>query len=459
MTDSVKRSGFLGSDMFTDKSIWGMLFPLIMDQLFIYAIGLLTTAMISSSGESSVAAVSLVAPISQLPLAFYSAFAAGGGVIIAQYKGHGDETKVKEAIAQTWFVVMALAVLMNGIPFFLAKPIIESLFPTADPLVKEKAVTYMAGMMLNNIVHAPRVACTAGLRATGEIKVNTWGGILLNSAFFVFSFIFLNLLHMDIQGSLLSYFLARMVGLIYSVLWSFILPGSKVRIPVRYMLKPKADYISSILKLGLPFSAEEMFFNLGTVVASTFIVLLGTSSVAANAIVNSLMNTMYAPVSAVGLLATTVVGQCIGAGRQDLAKWYGKRLVQLGYVVCLVWVLIMLLLMKPILGIYKPTEQVLPMVRKLMLMGAAGMLLIYPVSMVIPYVLKAAGDAYYPTLVSLLAMWALRVGLGYVAAVPLGMGIYGIQWMMIGEWLVRSILFGVRYKGKTWLTKKAIKTE
>ena len=76
-----------------------MLVPLIFDQFFISVIALLTTAMISSSSQESVSAVSLVSPLYMI-YAIYSAISSAGTVIIAQYKGHGDEEKMKKAAGQ-----------------------------------------------------------------------------------------------------------------------------------------------------------------------------------------------------------------------------------------------------------------------------------------------------------------------------------------------------------------------
>ena len=84
-----KRNWFarqLESEQFTTKQIIGMLIPLILDQLFIYMIGLLTTSMISSSGEDSVTAVSLVTPVVTLITAVFTALSSGGAIVVAQYK-------------------------------------------------------------------------------------------------------------------------------------------------------------------------------------------------------------------------------------------------------------------------------------------------------------------------------------------------------------------------------------
>ena len=84
----------LSSNYFTYQQIFEMLVPLIMDQFFVSIIGLLTTAMISSSSQESVSAVSLVSPIYAMTYAIFSSISAAGTVIIAQYKGNGNMNMV-----------------------------------------------------------------------------------------------------------------------------------------------------------------------------------------------------------------------------------------------------------------------------------------------------------------------------------------------------------------------------
>ena len=84
-----------GSTLFSYRKIFSMLVPLIMDSFFVMAIGILATAMISSSSQESVSAVSLVGPLNMMIYAVYNAISAGGTVVVAQFKGAGDEEKMK----------------------------------------------------------------------------------------------------------------------------------------------------------------------------------------------------------------------------------------------------------------------------------------------------------------------------------------------------------------------------
>ena len=63
----------LGSSIFTGRQIISMLMPLIMDSFFVFGIGVLTTAMISSSSQESVAAISLVGPLYMMVYAINNA--------------------------------------------------------------------------------------------------------------------------------------------------------------------------------------------------------------------------------------------------------------------------------------------------------------------------------------------------------------------------------------------------
>ena len=446
----------LTTDQFTYNQIIGMLIPLILDQLFIYAISLLTTSMISSSGQDSVTAVTLVTPINFMITMIQAAFCSGGAVVIAQYKGHGDTQKVQEAIGQTIWFSICITTVMSLVVFFASGPIIETLYGAAEVGVKAKAKLYLAGMALNLIIHAPRTGTGAGLRGVGDNKHNLYGSLLVNVSFFFFSLIFINWMDMDIEGTLLAYCLARTLGLFSSVYFLFIQKNGNVRIRLKQMLLPKKEYIKSIWRLGVPFSTEEIFFNGGTILVSSYMVLLGTTSVAAHAIANSVFTTLYAPLTAVGILATTVIGQCIGAGRRDLAKKYGKKLVIMGYVVITAFALVVLPLLESILQLYNPEPEALKVTWKLLIIGMSGMVLFMPASTVMPYTLRAAGDAYYSTGVSLVTMWGIRVGLGYLVSIVWGLGIEGIWACMAVEWILRSILFLIRYCGQTWLKKKNV---
>lgn len=74
-----------------------MTLPFILDSLSIMLISMLITALISSAGESSVAAVNLVSPIFTLIVCLMNGISAGGTVEIAQSYGSRDMERMNLA--------------------------------------------------------------------------------------------------------------------------------------------------------------------------------------------------------------------------------------------------------------------------------------------------------------------------------------------------------------------------
>ena len=183
---------------------------------------------------------------------------------------------------------------------------------------------------------------------------------------------------------------------------------------------------------------------------------LGTASIAANAVGTALFSLSFAAPFAVGNLATTVIGQCVGGDRRDLARWYGKKLIYLSTALLLVSLAVFIPLMPWLLGFFNPDPDTVPLIMRLMWIGMIPMPFFWPMSNVMPYTLRSAGDAAYSSVVSLITMWLIRVGAGYVAAVPMGFGVEGVWVCMSLEWVLRTILFWLRFKGNAWLSKHTI---
>ena len=132
-----------GSTMFSHQEIMNMLFPLILDMFFINVISMLTTAMISSSSQESVAAVSMINPIATLVLCLLNAIAAGGTVVVAQYKGRGIQSKINEAAGHTLLITVGIAVVVCTLMIVFASPTVYLLYANAEPLVFAKASRYL----------------------------------------------------------------------------------------------------------------------------------------------------------------------------------------------------------------------------------------------------------------------------------------------------------------------------
>ncbi len=443
------------SNQFTYNNIFGMLGPLILDMFFIYIINLLTTAMISSSSQESVSAVSLVTPLSMMIYSVFNAIAAGGTVVVAQYKGRGDAAKMRQASGQVMLATSLSAVFFNALLIVFAHPLVYSLFGSADIAVKEKAVSYLIGVSVSFMLLSFYLGAFSVFRGYGETKTCLKLTMIINLVHLFLSLLFINILHLDILGTILSLLIARFIGGSAAV-FLILRPGNPFRLFLKDIFHLDIPILRSIFKVGIPFALEQVFFNGGGMLVQTYIVLLGTVSVAANAIASSAFSLLFAAGMATSTLAVTVIGQCIGAGDTALAKRYGMKMVWLGTFISIISLLVFMPLMPLVLKLYQAPANTLSLIYQLIWIAVIPMPFFWSMSNVMPAVLRSAGDATFSSVVSLITMWIFRVGLGYLAAIPLGLGVQGV-WICMGiEWAARTVIFYVRYRSGVWLTKKTI---
>lgn len=439
----------LTSSTFTWREILDLTFPCILDSMSIMFIGTLITALISQNGADSVAAVSLVSPIANLICCMFNGVGAGGTIVVAQCKGKGDTQTLECGVGMVLWLTVAVGVL-TCLPFLLfPRQILTALYQEAERAVMEKAVVYLSGCVWTILVFTVYTAVFSVLRGLGESKKCLVLSVIINVAYLLFSILFLNFLHMDIQGSVLALLLARIVGAGTAITALFLYHPP---LPFHWQLLFSFDksIFRSTLQISIPLGLEQIFSSCGSLVSQMFMITLGTAAVAVHSIASSLMGFLYSSAASISSVAVAVVGRCAGAGNQEEAYFYGRRCCQMARILlaaaCVIFYPLLPLMLKP----YRLTEEMLALAIHLLLCSIPGLLLFWPLSNTMPSVLRSVNDTLYPSVVSLIVLWTVNIGLGYELAIPMKWGLWGVWAAMWLSWVVRAGLFRFRYKEKAW---------
>lgn len=111
----------------------------------------------------------------------------------------------------------------------------------------------------------------------------------------------------------------------------------------------------------------------------------------------------------------------------------------------------------------KKTKQISDVAKQLIISHAVVAMIIYPFGFLTPAIFQAASDVRFTMVVSMLSMWVLRVGLGYVLALEtisvfgfftisgFGLGIWGVWIVMLSDWILRAVIYMIRYLTGRWL--------
>lgn len=446
---------FLSGNTMHYKQIFAIIVPILVDQAFVVCLNLLNTAMVSSSGEAAVSAVSMVDSLNFFLMQAFIAVSTGGTVVVAQYKGRGDKKLVRRSAAQAISAVAVSAVVIAVIMAVFHGPLLNLLFGKAEPAVMANARIYIIASGLSYPCFAVYEACCGVMRGIAKTKSSLALSMIYNISYVLCNVFFITVCKMGVLGLAISLNTSRALAMVCSFVYICIIDHD-LRLRIKEILHIDWRMIKRILFIGLPFAAEQMFFNGGKLLTQTFIVQLGTASMAVNAICSSMAPLFQIGANALSLSIVTVVGQSIGRGDIKEAKKFIYAFLAMGTVSFLVMVAIMLPLFPWIVSLFHPSPEIVPTIHKIMVMTAVTQPFLWPVSFIAPSSLRAAGDSAFTSAASMLSMWLFRVVWGYVLGIVLGFGITGVWAAMMCEWAVRGIIFMSRLHTKRWYAHQVI---
>lgn len=454
-----KQSGFLdkyfSGESINYQQIIALFIPILVDQAFIVCLNLINTAMISSSGVAAVSAVNMIDSLNIFLISVFVAVSTGGTVVVAQYKGSGNEPMVSKATAGSVSSVTLLSVGISLLMIALYNPIISLLFGSASPDVESNAKIYLLGSCISYGGIAITEAVCGALRGIGKTKASLLLSVIMNTLYVVLNVLFIDILHMGVLGMTVSLNIARYVGAACAIFY-LVKIEVDLHVKIRDMLHFQWSMLKRIMFIGLPFAAEQMFFNGGKILTQIFIVGLGTYALATNAICSSLAGVIQIPANALSLTLITVVGQSIGRRNIGDARKFTRSFMWLSSMSFVVMGLIIMPLFNPLVALFHPPKEIIHDIFVVLLINSIAQIPLWSISFLTPSALRAAGDSKYTSVVSMLSMWLFRVVLGYILGVVLPFGIVGVWLAMNCEWGVRGLIFMRRFHGKKWYQHQVI---
>ena len=150
----------------------------------------------------------------------------------------------------------------------------------------------------------------------------------------------------------------------------------------------------------------------------------------------------------------TVVGQCLGAGRPDEAKYYIKKLSIIAELVIIGSCLIIFALTGPITVIAGMEPESASMCIFMMSTITIVKPISWTASFIPAYGMRAAGDVRFSMILSCISMWLCRVSLCIFLIRVMGFGPIAVWIGMFTDWTVRGIIFIIRFKSGRWLNHR-----
>jgi putative MATE family efflux protein len=446
---------YMSCEVVPFHAVMGIILPVFVDIALSAVIGVVNSAMVSSSGPGVVSATSLTGTLVSIFQCLFLSVATGGAVVISQYKGKGDLKKLKENMSELFFLVFLLGVAISVVLFIFAREFFNLLYGNLDDkTVFENGIIYLKGMAASTFLVALSQGVLATLRGLGDGKACMAISVASSLVSIISNTITIYVLDMGLYGVIISMTLNRICALTLGVilLKKF---HPELEIKFKTFFAHQKENGLRIIKVASPFAIENLFFSAGNVINSTILSNCGAIAVEVNAIVGSLMIFQHAAVG-VESGSVSIIGQCVGAGEYKQARRMVNHCVI--FAMCssgiIAWAFCPFIPL--IMRAFNPSAEAATLIPIVYMIYAAVYPLVAPSSTVGAAGLRASGDGTFTTIGAMIAMYGVKIVLGYTLAVRLGFGIFGICIAAGGEWFTRGVMFTLRRFSKKWCSHKLI---
>ncbi|MBQ6099954.1 MAG: MATE family efflux transporter [Methanobrevibacter sp.] len=441
--------------LYTNKALLYLFIPLLVEYALEFFVGFADSIMVASLGEAAISGVSLVDFLVQLLIFSFSALATGGAVVAGQYLGDKQLDKAQDSATQlVWFSTILSTVLMIAV-IILRQFLIGLLFGQIEADVWANADMYLYIIALSIPFIAIYNAGAAIFRTTNNaslpMKIMLVCDVLnvIGNAFCIYY------LGWDVRGVAIPTVISRAISAFVIMYFAV---DDNYKLHIKKTLKHKFDFyiLKKVLNVGIPYGIENGLFQLGRVLVLSIVSTFGTMAIAANSVGYAIGIFSVLPGFAINLGLTAVISNCVGANDYEQARYYNKKCLIIVFVSHIVINIAIFALLPLILGIYNLSAQTAAMTTEMVIWHGIFAIIIWPLSFTIPATFRGAGDSKSVMYISLAVMFACRIGLSYIIADWMGIGVFGTWIAMFIDWYVRAAIYIYRYFSNKWTEYRVV---
>ncbi|WP_373266931.1 MATE family efflux transporter [Hungatella hathewayi] len=445
----------MAGHLFSNKELKKLILPLFMEQLLVMLVGIADTFVVSYAGEAAVSGVSLVNSFNTIFIYIFTALASGGAVIISQYIGRHDTEPAGESASQLFTVSLLFSAAAAVVILMLHRQILRLMFGKVEPEVMEACVTYLRISAYSYPAIAVYNAGAAVYRSIGKTSTTMYISVLSNIINVIGNVIGVFVLNAGVAGVAYPSLAARMFSAVVITGLCF-RKRERVQYRLGWILQWNRDLMRRILGIAVPNGIENGIFQFVKVALSSVAALFGTYQIAANGIAQSIWSMAALAGVTMGPVFITVIGQCMGAGDSGQAEYYFKKLLKITLLLSLIWNAMIFAVTPLLMKAYILADETKRLVILLVLIHNVFNSIVFPFSGPLGNGLRAAGDVKFTMVVSIASTIGGRLIFSLLFGIVFQMGVIGIACAMCLDWLLRAIIFYVRFKAGKWKCFKVI---
>lgn len=434
------------------KRLFLITLPIVIQNLIASSLNMLDTMMIGQVGEVELASVGIANQYYFLFNLIIMGISAGCGVFIAQLWGKKDEKNIKRTLG-IGLIGGILATLVFGLIGLLIPEKIMAIF-NIDPKVIEIGSEYLVIVVMSYLFTSITFNYAAALRSVGNTVLPMWASFigLLTNGFLNYVLIFgkFGAPVLGVKGAALATVTARVFECTI-ILIGVYSKKNVLRAKLSEFVGISKEVFKGLYKVTLPIILNEACWGLGNVTYAAIYGRIGTGASASIQICTTIMNLFMIITFGLANASVVIIGNEIGANREEEGKVYAKRISKLAIIVSIILAGILALSASSILSMFNVSENVKrDSLYILYIYSAILIIRVYNAVMIVG-VLRGGGDATYGSLVQGITLWCIGIPLAFIGAFVIKLPVYLVVLMTFAEEAIKVVVMLKRFKSGKWI--------
>ena len=430
------------------RALFALALPIFAELLLRNLAGTVNVFLIGRVSDEAVASVGVANQVMNVVIWAFNIICAGAAVLVNQNLGANRQGEAGDIGVSAIGASGVLGILVSLLFLLLASPV-AGLF-AMEPSVVADAALYLRWVGSCSVFIALSTVVSILFRCYGDARTPMVSVFLMN---------LLNLLGncavvylpgvlplSGVAGIGAVRFISELCGLVF-LLWRFARAG--YGLDFRHFWPIRWRHLAGVLRIGCISGLEGISYNTAQVVLTGVIASLGAMVVSTRIYVQNITNLVFVLGMAIGQATQILAGQQIGAGDREGAYRLCRR--NFWYVLAANGTisLSILLFSRPIMGLFTESQAIVDLAVSLFAIDLFTQLS-RSLNHSFGSGLKGAGYVTPPAVFASSSIWAIAVGLGAVASLWLGWGVYGIAITTTLDELARGLFNYILFIRRRW---------
>ncbi|MCL2547594.1 MAG: MATE family efflux transporter, partial [Symbiobacteriaceae bacterium] len=288
------------------KRIFAIVWPVTTEMILQLTVTFVSTGLVGRLGDLATSAVSLSMRITQFAWALFMGIATATTVLVARAVGAKDKEGARHTAVQAIIVSLLLIAIMVALAFPLAEPILRAL--NAEGELLAMSLSYLSIALFTLPLVAIIQVINGVARGMGDTRTPMMISFIVNvvnaAVGYVLIYGRLGFPMLGVNGAAVSSVISQGIGALLALI--YISSSWSISLRPKDFTSPSLSEAMRVLRVGIPASAESVFWQMATMVMMGLIVTFGTVSLAAHNLGLQAESISYMPGAGFGIAATTL---------------------------------------------------------------------------------------------------------------------------------------------------------